>query len=147
MIQQKYLYDHMRLFASFFLLRKYLFRSFDLFIMAFLKFLVMKLELFAHINFYFLWHACQVLINSNRWALFKSIFNNSLLSSLWNTWLSKFLKLLYWIICFLLKTFKTVMTILWKSDIPVSKITVFVDDLWGKDLYMMDYKGFWNKAK
>ena len=48
--------------------------------------------------------------------------------------------------CFLLKTFITVMIILWKSDIPVSMVRVcfenFVDDFQGKDLYIMDYQGF-----
>ena len=46
---------------SFVLSLKYLFRSFDLFIMVFLKCLVTKLELLARIKFCFLEHACQVL--------------------------------------------------------------------------------------
>ena len=41
--------------------RKYLFRSFHLFLMAFLKFLAAKLKLFLVYTFAFLDHACQVL--------------------------------------------------------------------------------------
>ena len=52
-----------RLFASFLISRKYLFRSFELFIMAFLKFLVTKLELFSRINFSF-YGACLSSIDS-----------------------------------------------------------------------------------
>ena len=107
--------------------------SFDLFIMAFLKLLVRRLELFARINFCFFGAYLssidrKISVNSDSSALFKSIFNNSLFNSLWNTWLSKFLLLLYWMIfgsCFLYKTFITVMTILWNSDIPASIVRVF----------------------
>ena len=53
--------------------------------MVFLKFLVAKLELFARINFC-IFEAClssidrNISVNSDRSALFKSIFNNSLFS-------------------------------------------------------------------
>ena len=64
--------------------------------MAFFKFLVTKLELFAHINFCLIEVGLssidrKILVNSDKSALFKSIFNNLLFNSLWNNWLSKFL--------------------------------------------------------
>ena len=52
-LTQRFLCLLWRLFTSFVLSRKYLFQSFDLFIMAFLKFSVTKLELSARINFCF----------------------------------------------------------------------------------------------
>ena len=85
-LTQRFLCLLQRFFASFVLSRKYLFRSFDLFIMACLKLLVTKLELFARINFCFL-GACsssidrKISVNSDRSALLKSIFNNSLFNS------------------------------------------------------------------
>ena len=86
-LTQRFLCLLWRLFTSFVLSRKYLFQSFDLFIMAFLKFSVTKLELFARINFCFFGAYLssidrKISVNSDSSALFKSIFNNSLFNSL-----------------------------------------------------------------
>ena len=88
-LTQRFLCLLQRLFVSFVLSRKYLFRTFDLF-MAFLKILVTKLELFACINLCYFgasWSSIdrKISVNSDRSALFKSIFNNSLFNSLWIT--------------------------------------------------------------
>ena len=80
-----------------------MFRSFDLFILTFLAFLFTKLESFARIKVCF-FGTClsrndrKISVNYHRSALFKLIFNNSLFNSFWNSWLSKILKLLYWMI-------------------------------------------------
>ena len=63
--------------------------------MAFLKFLVTKLELFARTYFRFFGAYLssidsKISVNSYRLELFKLICNNSPLNSLWNIWLSKF---------------------------------------------------------
>ena len=65
-----------------------MFRSFDLFIMAFLKFLVTKLELFARLNFCFFGVYLssidrKISVNSDSSALFKSIFSNSMVRAFW----------------------------------------------------------------
>ena len=78
------------------------FKFFDLVIMGFLEFFSYEIiclydELFARTKFFFLFEAYlsiidrKISVNSDRSASFKSIFNNLLFNSLWNTWLSKFL--------------------------------------------------------
>ena len=70
-----------------FVSRKYLFGSFDLFISAFFRLLVMILQLLARINFCIL-GAClsnigkNISVNSDKSAFFTSISNSSLFSFL-----------------------------------------------------------------
>ena len=75
-----------RLFALAVLSCKNLFRSFYLSIIAFLMFSGTKFELLDIINFRFLESRLsstdeKIVVNSNKSTLFKSIFNNSLFSS------------------------------------------------------------------